>query len=376
MLEAQLGDKAKYSHHANSSFGIPFDILDLHRETLKKSEWKSLILDAPKQVSKPLPKENIYVVEADCDRPGEGEFLAKLLRPEVVLWVSTARTHSMNFDELVSMKMFSNVDEAIAFEYGYFAEFCQKLLLVDEDSPLEIKQLERTTASVKKLKVAESEKNYTVTKTGTTFHIGDKTYTFTYLLPRKVLMSLMMCQETLSYLQLPFDNEFSTFALAPGRGSIFEGIKETTLIDSSYNASPESMKAMLELFKEFPGDNKWVVVGDMLELGNEEKEEHEKLAEELAAMHVEKILLIGPRVSEFTYAKLKDKVKIPIETFTGPKELLTYLTENINGKETIFFKGARFLEGVIEHLLKNSEDVAKLPRREQVWEERRTQWGV
>ena len=32
LLESQIGDKAKYSHHANSSYGIPFDILGLKRE--------------------------------------------------------------------------------------------------------------------------------------------------------------------------------------------------------------------------------------------------------------------------------------------------------------------------------------------------------
>src|SRR3990167_7667164 len=34
LIESQIGDRAKYSHHANSSYGIPFDILGLKRETL------------------------------------------------------------------------------------------------------------------------------------------------------------------------------------------------------------------------------------------------------------------------------------------------------------------------------------------------------
>src|SRR5882762_3188783 len=67
MLEAQIGDKAKYSHHANSSFGIPFDILNLHRKTLLKTEWIGLFFCAPLNVFKKLPKEKIYVVEADVD---------------------------------------------------------------------------------------------------------------------------------------------------------------------------------------------------------------------------------------------------------------------------------------------------------------------
>ncbi|HSA83722.1 MAG TPA: hypothetical protein VLF20_02440, partial [Patescibacteria group bacterium] len=42
LLESQLREKARFSHHANSSFGIPFYILGLERKTLLKKEWLSL----------------------------------------------------------------------------------------------------------------------------------------------------------------------------------------------------------------------------------------------------------------------------------------------------------------------------------------------
>src|SRR6266568_6914635 len=111
LLESQIGEKAKYSHHANSSYGVPFDVLDLHRKSLQTSEWFKLIIKAPIKAFKTPPKEKIYVVEADCDRPGEGKFLAEFLRPDHVLWVNVSRKHSMNFDSLVSQKKFVTADE-------------------------------------------------------------------------------------------------------------------------------------------------------------------------------------------------------------------------------------------------------------------------
>src|SRR5581483_5921751 len=86
LLESQLGSRSRYSHQANSSFGIPFDILGMKRTSLKPVEWIFLLLSAPFRVLLPVPKENIYIVEADCDRPREGEFLASFLKPEVTLW--------------------------------------------------------------------------------------------------------------------------------------------------------------------------------------------------------------------------------------------------------------------------------------------------
>src|SRR3989344_8401576 len=99
LLETQLGNAAKYSHGANSSFGIPFDILGLKRTTYSPVEWIRLILQAPLRAWSGTYAQKIYVVEADCDRPGEGEFLGSLLRPEVTIWLSTARTHSQNFEK-------------------------------------------------------------------------------------------------------------------------------------------------------------------------------------------------------------------------------------------------------------------------------------
>jgi hypothetical protein len=59
-----------------------------------------------------------------------------------------------------------------------------------------------------------------------------------------------------------------------------------------------------------------------------------------------------------------------------PKEGLNYILENIKGEETILFKGARFLEGIIEHLLQNKKDIDKLVRREKAWQKRRESFGL
>ena len=91
---------------------------------------------------------------------------------------------------------------------------------------------------------------------------------------------------------------------------------------------------------------------------------------------------MGPRVSKYTYPKLKtqnSKLKsdeTEVISFIMPRDVLSYIEKNIKGEEVLLFKGARFLEGVIEHLLLNKEDAKKLPRRERVWEARRRKFGL
>lgn len=375
MLEAQFGSKARVSHHANSAYGVPFDILDLHRKTLRTSEWVSLFLNAPWNVFRQLPKEKIYIVEADADRPHEGEFLAKLLRPEVVLWVSIGRTHSINFDHLVTDGTFKTVEEAIAFEYGYFLKYCKELSVIDGESELEVAQTARTKGDIIEILKNDYLQKYKVTKEGTQFTIKGHTYTYKGLLPEEIYLSIVMCKEAVKHMGLEFDPSFAHFHLPPGRGSIMQGKKNTVLIDSTYNANLASIKAMLLMFEMYPAEQKWVVLGDMKELGKEEQEEHEILAYILNEMDLEQVILVGNAVEQYTLPLIHKK--LPAIGFSKASDALAYLEEYLSGGEAILFKGSQsiYLEGLVERLLKNKDDVAKLPRQEQFWKEKRKALG-
>lgn len=378
LLESQVGERAIYSHHANSTYGIPFDILGLKRKSLTIMEWPFLFLAAPFKAFKKTPKEKIYVVEADCDRPKEGKFLATLLKPNITLWVNTSVTHSVNFDKEVYNKKFQKVEDAIAHEFGYFIEYTKDISIVNGDSNLIKNQLERTKSVCKSITKENHLNKYLLSKNGTVFEIDDKTYSFNFFLPKDSFYPIAMCVYLLQYLNIKIDSEFLYFKLPPGRSSTFKGIKETTIIDSTYNATPSSVKEILEMFKNIPLDKKWLVLGDMVELGKEEKDEHERLAEIIVLIKAEKIILVGPRLSKYTYPKLKSLLQNDtlLNTFINPLEALNYLNANIKGSEILLFKGARFLEGMIAHLLQNKNDIDKLPRREKAWEIRRKKWGL
>ena len=371
LIESQIGKKAKYSHQANSAYGIPFNILGLKREKLTLGEWFFLFLFAPLQIFKTIPAEKIYVVEADCDRPGEGKFLAELLNPEITLWTNSDLTHSCNFDFLAKNNVFPTVEEAIAYEFGFFPQYTKRMTIINGDDLLIQGQLHRIKKQVE-LVSKKGLKLFKVNENSTDFVIEDKKYSIDFVVPREIFYSIQMTKLLMKALKLPFDASFKKLTLPPGRNSILKGIKNTNIIDSSYNTTPEGVRAVLKMFDEYPSKNKWVVLGDMIELGNEEKKEHEKIAPILNSMDLEKIILIGPRVSKYTYPKLQK----PAMHFLMPKEGLDYILQNINGGETILFKGARFLEGIIERLLQNKKDINNLVRREKVWEKRREKFGL
>ncbi len=379
-IESQLLQVAKYSHHANSALGIPFDILGLERKTLNSSEWPGLILSAPFKAFTNPPSQKIYVAECDCDRPGEGKFLAEFLKPDVTLWISVSRTHSENFDNLVDSGQFKTVEDAIAHEFGYFIRNTKKLVIINGDSKLMKTQVKNSNAQVIQIKEAEYLQSHALTSSGTTFEIQEAIYEFNTLQPREIYLTIAETMELAQFLNINPDYHFSHLEIPTARSSMYKGVKNTTLIDSSYNANLASMFVMLNMYESLKVDKKWAVLGDMKELGKETQEEHEKLAEKLAEMNLDKILLLGPWVVKYTYPKLQ---KLCIDTnktraFSSHAELLKYLQASLHGNETILFKASQSLvfDGFIQHLLANPEDIKKLPRREIFWDGYRKERGL
>ena len=149
LVEAQLGDRVIYSHHANSAIGLPFHILGLDTNVEVKWRWLAHMLRAPIKAFRKVPDRKIYITEVDTDRPREGKFLAGLLKPEVTLWISVYNTHSMNFDELVHSGAFKNHRSAIAYEFGHLIENTTKLVVVNSDQAEIIQQLDRVPKNTK-----------------------------------------------------------------------------------------------------------------------------------------------------------------------------------------------------------------------------------
>jgi UDP-N-acetylmuramoyl-tripeptide--D-alanyl-D-alanine ligase len=382
LFEAQLGNTARYSHKANSAYGIPFHILGLERKTFQLYEWVLFFVLAPFRAIRPPALETIYVTEADAERPGEAKFIAELLKPDILIWISLEEAHGVNFDRLVPSdtreeKRIDAVKTAMAQEFGNFLEKTKKLAILSQDNPFIVSQSGRTMREI--LWVKEDDISSThVERDAVHFIMKYGKFAVPRLVPIEVGVSVLVVVQVMKYLEQKPESTFKQFVLPPSRSSVFEGRHNTTLIDSSYNATIGGMKAMLRLFKEYPAQGeKWLVLGDMIEQGKSEAEEHILLAELIADIEPDHMIFVGPRLAKYTYPRLLAKYgKDRAASFLKPGEAFQYLERELKGGETILFKGARYLEGVVERLLQNPEDASKLCRREQIWVNRRREWGI
>ena len=69
--------------------------------------------------------------------------------------------------------------------------------------------------------------------------------------------------------------------------------KGVDVIEDCYNANPDSMKAALTMFREYPAKRRYALLGDMLELGGISPSAHEEVGRQAAAAGLELLVCYG-----------------------------------------------------------------------------------
>lgn len=374
LVENEIGDRAHYSHDANSAFGIPFDLLGLGGVRGSKLKWLYLLAAAPIKSWFRRYRQKFYVVEIDGERPHEAEFLATWLKPEVTIWVSVGKSHAIQFEKEVKNGHFENVEDAIVAEFASLPQNTKSLVYIDAASKAMTSATKGIKAKVKAIDKTKIKK-YVVYPNSTDFTYGDTTFHFDHPEPKDISFNLLVLQDLMKYLKLPFKEDFSGIRMAPGRCSYFEGKNNLHIVDSSYNAHLISVASILDMTKRMHAEHKWLIIGDIVDQGEITKEEHEKLAKLIADVKPEKVILVGKRTKKYTAPKLKTLGISAVATL-DPRKALEYIEKSTKGGETLVFKGSQYLEWVIEKLLKNPEDAKKLCRREKAAVNRRKKWGL
>lgn len=128
-----------------------------------------------------------------------------------------------------------------------------------------------------------------------------------------------------------------------------------TVIDDTYNANPDSMKAGIRVLMEFPKEGRKVaVLGDMLELGEDEKMYHEEIGQFAAKLGVDLLLTVGNLTPYMEQAALAEKTGIRVKHFAENRQVSEYLKTLLLPEDVVLLKGSRgmALNQVADELLR------------------------
>lgn len=153
---------------------------------------------------------------------------------------------------------------------------------------------------------------------------------------------------------IEISQKITTFQPVNGRMRFFEGIKDTLIIDDTYNAAPASVEEGLRSmeFIKLEGARKIAVLGSMMELGEKEIDEHARIGQ-VAAEHVDILVTVGDKMihahKEFQFHK-SYKAAIHVQE---PEDAVDWIRMNVTPNDIFYVKGSAstHMERVVAELI-------------------------
>lgn len=397
-VEAVLKEhrRIKVSHKANSEIGLPLDILTLKIKSNTISEWLSFIIKAPVTVWKSKKTYDIYVAEMGVDSPDPPQnmsYLLTFLKPTIGIFLNARAVHSEPFDKLAKSENVHDrqkeVAALIALEKGKLIEALPKsgtaILNNDDENVKETSN--RSQASTlffgKDTTATLHIKQSVQSLNGTLFQFKYKNEDFKLELPHVLLphhyaysiapalLAGVACGISINEAVNSFKKHFK---LPPGRSSLIEGINNSLILDSSYNASTQSMLDSLELLNLSKG-RKLALLGDIRELGAVAQAEHEIVAQKILTI-CDEVFLVGPLMQTYVLPILEKK-NIPVHWFPHAGEAGKHLQQVLKKDDMLLVKASQntlLLEIAVEMLMAHpADDDTLLCRRDPFWDKKRKQ---
>ena len=313
----------------NNQLGLPITILQLDEDT------------------------EVSVLEMGMSGFGEIEFLTKLARPHYTVITNIGEAHMRDLGSRAG----------IAKAKFEIVEGLQKggKLFYDGDEPL-LRELVAKRPDIQSVAFGFGEDNELVagdietTENGSEFHVVgalNGQYSISVLGKHQVKNTLnaMLISQALGLTEEQIRVSLAQVSLTDMRMQQLAGVNGSLFINDAYNAAPTSMTAAIEFMKQTNlRSRKWLVLGDMLELGEDEQSFHEQIADVIDSATIEKVLLYGPRM-KWLYDKLV--LHFTEENLVYAEDNYTPLIETVRTADAntlLLVKGSRGtkLETIIE----------------------------
>lgn len=130
------------------------------------------------------------------------------------------------------------------------------------------------------------------------------------------------------------------FQAFKGRQQICE-INNYRVIDDTYNASPDSMRAALGVLASLSCTGKRIaVLSDMLELGENELEFHRQVGEFAGGLPLDMLVCVGTRAKEYGAGVAAKKPDLSVQYFSCNEDAAAFLKAIVSKGDLLLFKGS------------------------------------
>ncbi|HAH04768.1 MAG: UDP-N-acetylmuramoyl-tripeptide-D-alanyl-D-alanine ligase [Parcubacteria group bacterium GW2011_GWA2_43_17] len=293
----------------NNEVGLPLTVIGAATGNKSVFKWLNVFINACRLIIK---KDSAYpkmlVLEMGADKTGDIEYLTGMAPCDIGVVTAVSKVH---------LEFFGSLENVIREKQKIVTHLKEShLAVLNSDDPNVLGMRTLTKAKVKTFGFSESADfratDIRLSQKGGQFGTSFKLHTNGTVLPVFLTNALGPAQVEAALAALAVASSFginlveivedlSKFKAPPGRTNLLKGIKNTMLIDDSYNASPASSLVALEILKDLPGppiNKKIAVFGEMLELGSYTETGHLEVGQKAAMAGVDLLVGVGEKARD------------------------------------------------------------------------------
>ncbi|MDC0864292.1 Mur ligase family protein, partial [Candidatus Pelagibacter sp.] len=278
----------------NNKYGVPLSLFNLNQ------------------------KDDYGVLEIGMDKKGEIDYLSKIVQPDVSVITNINYAHAKNFKNLRQIALAKSEIIHNTKDNGFivlnaddiFFTFHKKIAL-KKNLKIVSFGIKSKYSNIKFINIKKFKKRFKAT-----IKINHlKTY---FLIPNDFENYISNILAALAVMSIFLDiskinkNIFNNFKVPNGRGDISKikiNKKNLNLIDESYNSNPLSLKSAILNYDKINSNKskKYLLLGDMLELGQHSKKLHQSMVAVINRSNIDKVFVKGRNVSFIFNSVLNSK---------------------------------------------------------------------
>ena len=379
----------KNEKNYNNEIGLPLTILGIESGSGSLWKWTAVFFKAIGIVffSSRKSYPDILVLEMGADRPGDIKYLVDFLEPEIGVVTTVGISHLEFFKD----------KKNIAKEKGYLVRALNKenMAVLNWDDE-EVRVMAESIKSKKisygfsdgaDIQASDIFFGYEKTKDlrggdiskikGISFKLSFEGTTLPVRLMRSVGRPQISAVLAAAAVGIHFEmnlveiaEALKDFQAPVGRLNLIDGIKNTVIIEDSYNSAPQSAIAALEVLEKISARRKIAALGDMLELGEAAEEGHREVGRKVA--EVANILFVVGDKAKFIAdeAEKAGLDKDNIFCYSSSLEAKIPIQNLLQEGDVVLIKGSQGarMERISEEIMRNPKDAEKLlPRQTAEW---------
>lgn len=282
--------------------------------------------------------DEMAVIEMGMDHLGEIAQSIRFVKPQVSVITNIGQAH---------MEKLGSTDNILKAKSEILSTLTDKDTAILNGDDQKLNQIEPHPFKIMRYGVDSEDlnikaDNWTSDINGVGFDIGEEHYTFRYPGKHNIynVLSAISIAKMYGLDQEEIQNGLDSYEPSDHRLNI-EDVNGVTVIDDSYNANPDAMKAALQTLKAYKkdGGRAIAVLGDMFELGEASLNGHLEVGRE-AARQADYLIGVGEEAQNIIRGAIEVRAGMRGQYFRKTEDVADFLKDFIKPGDTVLLKAS------------------------------------